>query len=201
MSTLFVNNINTASGTDITIPTGKKLVGTDGGGISAPGMPVQIVASQTTLGSTTMNSNSYVATGTAVSITPKLAGSKIYLDCRGAIMHHNAHSTVMNYGSMFSFYRDVNGGGYADVTGETRTFTGTFKNDADQNHWEDVVASMHYLDTPSYSLGQTVNYKIYGRRAQNNSGNGYWNHTGGISGANGANTPQMIIFTATEIAG
>ena len=29
MSTLFVNNLNTASGSTITIPTGKTLVGTD----------------------------------------------------------------------------------------------------------------------------------------------------------------------------
>ena len=29
MSTLFVNNITTASGTNITVPTGKKLIVTD----------------------------------------------------------------------------------------------------------------------------------------------------------------------------
>ena len=34
MSTLFVNNLNTASGSTITVPTGKKLVVTDTGGLS-----------------------------------------------------------------------------------------------------------------------------------------------------------------------
>jgi len=43
MSTLFVNNLNTASGTDITIPTGKKLIATDTGGLKAPGTIVQHV--------------------------------------------------------------------------------------------------------------------------------------------------------------
>ena len=32
-STLKINNLDTASGTDITIPTGKKLVVTDTGGV------------------------------------------------------------------------------------------------------------------------------------------------------------------------
>ena len=35
MSTLFVNNLNTASGTTITIPTGKQLIGTDTNSIKA----------------------------------------------------------------------------------------------------------------------------------------------------------------------
>ena len=37
MSTLFVNNLNTASGSTITVPTGKKLVVTDTGGLAVPG--------------------------------------------------------------------------------------------------------------------------------------------------------------------
>ena len=43
MSTLFVNNLNTASGTTITVPTGKKLIVTDAGGIKSPGMVIQVV--------------------------------------------------------------------------------------------------------------------------------------------------------------
>ena len=43
MSTLFVNNLNTASGDTITLPTGKKLVVTDTGAITAPGMIIQTV--------------------------------------------------------------------------------------------------------------------------------------------------------------
>jgi hypothetical protein len=43
MSTLFVNNLNTVTGTTITVPTGKRLVGTDAGGITSPGMVIQVV--------------------------------------------------------------------------------------------------------------------------------------------------------------
>ena len=35
MSTLFVNNLNTASGDTITLPTGKKIRGVDAGSIAA----------------------------------------------------------------------------------------------------------------------------------------------------------------------
>ena len=40
-STLKINNLDTASGTTITVPTGKTLVGTDTGSITAPGMILQ----------------------------------------------------------------------------------------------------------------------------------------------------------------
>ena len=39
-STLKINNLDTASGTTITIPTGKQLIGTDTNSIKAPGMVV-----------------------------------------------------------------------------------------------------------------------------------------------------------------
>ena len=45
MSTLFVNNLNTASGSTITIPTGKKLIGTDIGSIAGKGNIIQQVNS------------------------------------------------------------------------------------------------------------------------------------------------------------
>ena len=47
MSTLFVNNLNTASGSTITVPTGKQIIGTDTNSIKAPGMVIQSVHSDT----------------------------------------------------------------------------------------------------------------------------------------------------------
>ena len=78
MSTLFVNNLNTASGTEITIPTGKKLVVTDNGGIDAPGMIVN-VATEHTDTSTSTNSTSYVTTNLQLTYTPKKAGNLIII--------------------------------------------------------------------------------------------------------------------------
>ena len=79
MSTLFVNNLNTASGSTITLPTGKQLIGTDANSIKAPGMVVQLVdATGATQTSLTAN-NVWTATNAVVSITPKYNNSKIYL--------------------------------------------------------------------------------------------------------------------------
>ena len=47
-STLKINNLDTASGTTITIPTGKTLVGTDTGSVKVPGMVVQTVTNTST---------------------------------------------------------------------------------------------------------------------------------------------------------
>ena len=84
MSTLFVNNLNTSSGTTITIPTGKQLVGTDTNSIKAPGMIVQVQSgqcvSQTTL---TSNRTTYTDVGLSVTITPKYSNSKIYVNVTG----------------------------------------------------------------------------------------------------------------------
>lgn len=76
MSTLFVNNLNTASGTNIAIPTGKTLSATDTAAIRAPGMVIQTVyvAYGTQISS---NNNTYATTGLTGSITPKEASSKI----------------------------------------------------------------------------------------------------------------------------
>jgi len=76
MSTLFVNNLNTASGTDITVASGKT--------IKAPGMIVQVQSGQTST-QTTLASNrtTYTDVGLSVTITPKYANSKIYVNVTG----------------------------------------------------------------------------------------------------------------------
>jgi len=78
MSTLFVNNLNTATGTTITIPTGKTLVGTDNSSIVAPGMVVQYQHTTLAGGSDTSTTTSFTDTGNQVTITPKFSNSKIF---------------------------------------------------------------------------------------------------------------------------
>ena len=85
MSTLFVNNLNTASGTDITIPTGKKLVVTDTGGIKLPGAVVQMQNATLAGGGNSTTSTSFVDTGLTVNITPKFATSKIFVSSIQAV--------------------------------------------------------------------------------------------------------------------
>jgi len=76
MSTLYVNNIDTESGTDITIPTGKKLVVTDSGGLAVPGTVVQIQYAESTsqVSWTSQDTETFIFQG---SITPKFSTSKI----------------------------------------------------------------------------------------------------------------------------
>ena len=81
MSTLFVNNLNTASGSTITVPTGKKLVVTDGGGVTAPGMTLQTLESFSYT-RVTSTSETFVDTGVSVAITPKFSTSKILILCK-----------------------------------------------------------------------------------------------------------------------
>ena len=79
-STLKVNTLESASGSTITIPTGKTLVGTDTVSIKAPGMVVQVVHS-------TFNTQVYKAstststTGHSATITPKYSNSIIVIHC------------------------------------------------------------------------------------------------------------------------
>lgn len=83
MSTLFVNNLNTASGTTITVPTGKQLIGTDTNSIKAPGMVIQMQNSTLAGGSTQSSPSSFTDTGLTCNITPKYSNSKILV-----LVHH-----------------------------------------------------------------------------------------------------------------
>ena len=187
-STLKINNLDTASGTDITIPTGKKLVVTDTGGVKLPGGIVQVVRSIVNNPSSTQTSStSYIAVNSApeVSITPKFAGSLIMIYCGGPIAHFNVSS---NYGPVYNIGRTVAGGSVAmvDTTGPLH---GVYKNNQTSGHWEDHVVNYQFCDAPSYSLGQALTYRMYGRKT--NSGNDTWlNHHGGI-GSTGAGSSSL----------
>ena len=93
MSTLFVNNLNTASGSTITVPTGKKLVVTDSGGLAVPDTVVQVAyGTQNVISST--SSTSYVATNIYTDITPKFSTSKILVQVSVNGIHNNAVTTA-----------------------------------------------------------------------------------------------------------
>jgi hypothetical protein len=195
-STLKINNLDTASGTDITIPTGKKLVVTDTGGVKLPGGIVQVVRSIVNNPSSTQTSStSYIAVNSApeVSITPKFAGSLIMIYCGGPIAHFNLTS---NYGPVYNIGRTIGGGSVAmvDTTGPLH---GVYKNNQSTQHWEDHIVNYQFCDAPSYSLGQALTYRMYGRKT--NNGNDTWlNHHGGI-GAQGPGSASLYTI-CMEIA-
>ena len=77
MSTLFVNNLNTASGSTLTVPTGKKLVVTDAGGVQVPHMIGQMVQSGTIAGHSNSASATWADTNYTLAITPTATSSKV----------------------------------------------------------------------------------------------------------------------------
>ena len=79
-STLKINNLDTASGTTITIPTGKQLIGTDTNSIKAPGMVIQI-ATDLDQSVMTLTDTNYHDTGISITFTPKYTNSIILIQC------------------------------------------------------------------------------------------------------------------------
>lgn len=93
MSKIFVDTIegntgSTVSFPDITVPTGKKIEGTDTGSIYAPGMVIQTVVSEFTTGNANPSANqTWTTVGPNVTITPKFSNSRVLLthSCAGLI--------------------------------------------------------------------------------------------------------------------
>ena len=104
-STLKINNLDTASGSTITIPTGKQLIGTDINSIKAPGMIVQVVSGQLDA-QLTLSTNKTVKTdtGLTVTITPKYSNSKLFVQATG-----NTYSAHYNDNPLHYIIRTVSG--------------------------------------------------------------------------------------------
>ena len=79
-SIIKADNISTVSGSgNITIPTGVKVVGTDGGSVVAPGHILQVVHGTAT-GNTQISSTTYTdLSGMSLNITPTSTSSKILI--------------------------------------------------------------------------------------------------------------------------
>ena len=135
-STLKINNLDTASGTTITLPTGKTLVGTDEGAFRVPGTILQVVQATTTSGANT-SSTSFVDTGLSAVITPKSSSSKVLVmvdytcsatnSSNGMIEKLLRGSTALfsrgiSYGSASGIY-NVNGFSHLDSPATTSATT------------------------------------------------------------------------------
>ena len=180
MSTLYTDNIRANNASQITVPTGQKIVGTDVGSIVAPGHIVQVVGNMLEVGSgsVTFTSTSFTPSGfLSPLITPKFANSKIKVECDiGMIYGVNAGN-----GSMSKLYRSVQGGAYA-ATDNT-----TYGHCHESSGTDNISPHMHsFLDSPTYTLGNTIRYQLYIK----NQGNGdvyvYAN--------------SMVNFTISEVA-
>tara|TARA_B100000424_G_scaffold237700_1_gene203339 strand:- start:336 stop:935 length:600 start_codon:yes stop_codon:yes gene_type:complete len=105
------------------------------------------------------SSGSYVATDHAVTITPTAANSKIFITFSGDA-NTNGTSNYMN----ISIFRSVNGGSYSDLSqlGQSGGNSNGFViiNGAGGSRLE-VPFCINFLDSPTYSVGNAITYKIY----------------------------------------
>jgi len=156
MSTLFVNNLNTASGSTITIPTGKQVIVTDEGGLRVPGTVLQVVNAEK-LDTATTNSAmpSWVDTGLSCTITPKSNTSKIIVtvDYAGGVS-----TGAFNY---MRVVRNVGGGSYSMIseaaTPGNRNAIHGMVYDSD-NQGQVCLQTFNHLDSPATT--SAVTYKI-----------------------------------------
>ena len=105
-------------------------------------------------------SATFTATTHQVSITPTAASSKILLSFSGDCNTNSAD----NY--MFAtIYRSVNGGSFSDIApyGSGGAGNGFFISQGSGSARIEVPFSIHYMDTPSYSVGNAIIYKLYFR--------------------------------------
>ena len=134
-----------------------------------PSAILQIVQNVTTTRLST-TSTTYVASPHTVTITPVAANSKILLSFSGCV-----NSNGDNHRAFVDIYRSVNGAtatGIAPVgSGQTvgannnEGFVGAVRADSSRVQ---CPTNIVYLDSPSYSLGNSIVYTLYGR--SNNSG-------------------------------
>ena len=178
MSTLFVNNLNTASGSTITVPTGKTLVGTDSGSLKAPGIVIQQLH-QTITQYTGTSSTSLVATGFTLTITPKSTSSVI----KCTVGFNGFFATAQNTGSRIEMMKNGSSIAYLDdVTGYG------VHNSAPVQGFNPTHV---YFDSPSTTSATTYSIS-YARNG--GSGNIYFNNY--ITG----NNRTRSWFTVEELA-
>ena len=197
MSTLFVNNLTTASGSTITVPTGKQIIGTDTNSIKAPGMVVQAVFDDPTSAFTSGNGNtqvattstSYVNSGIKLLITPKYANSLILIN--GSLQM----ATPANDYSYITMKRVISGGATTDlghVHADGRNFGIATKGSASAYGWDQVA--IQYPDKPNTT--SQIEYQFWWR---NNATSGT-TYLGWTSGSNGSNPHNQLFLHALEIA-
>ena len=134
-------------------------------GISAGGKVLQVVQRyDSTFTRTANNTSTYGGTAHYVQITPQAAGSKILVNISGACNNNGAGNTIY-----MDIYRSINGGTYESISpnGTSVPTAGFTLNKGDQSRNE-IPMNIMYLDSPSYSLGNAIVYKLYIR----NNGSG-----------------------------
>ena len=135
--------------------------GVSGTGIGA-GKIIQIVQGLNTTRQT-FSSNTFIESNKSVTITPTAASSKILL-----LFNGDVNTQAINRQAFITVYRSINGGTYENIapTGanvganNNNGFSGEIRGTSSRLQ---VNFTISYLDSPSYSLGNSIVYKLYVR--------------------------------------
>ena len=178
MSTLFVNNLNTASGSDITVGASKNLKMGTGTFFPSSGQIIQVQKSSIRTAASNFSTTTLAEASSdyRVSITPKL-GSSSYILCNfsyHSIVDQNTHMGVAIYVSTdggSNFVSAMDGGGQNPAVGEAH------RND-NSNRYSGRAHTATFYDI--YSDTTPLIFTVFAARASG-SGNCRINDNGGGS--------------------
>ena len=182
VSTLKVNSIEARTGTTISvaselaIASGNKLTGA-AGSITVPGQVLQCVSMHLTTRITMNHGSNSTADLHNVDVTPKAAGSKFLFQGTYPVGTSDDEGSAGNKNPYYYgiFQRSVAGGSYANCDNRGTSSQGGFSahielapnrtgdNSTDYlsgNRYRNEHKATQFFDTPSYTLGQTINYKL-----------------------------------------
>lgn len=105
------------------------------------------------------SNDAFVATPVTCSITPSAASSKIL------VMYSIAVGPDNGVRGGTALYRNINSGGWSIASGLQAAANGSNQRGSGitngPNQWTPAQNSNSFLDTPSYSVGNAIEYKIY----------------------------------------
>lgn len=151
---------------------------------------IQVKSWWSNYGTNVTSTNGWIALPcSAVTITPKVAGSKFIYDTSIQIEfdHNNGQ-----YNAFLKLYRSVNGGSFGPIAN-----VGSYGPVGDNVYATSQTVPFRYHDTPTYTVGQSIEYKLYYLQT-NKTSSSYINQqlTGGGYGPSQQGTGGMIMEIA-----
>ena len=123
--------------------------------LHAPGHVIQVVTARSEGPATGSTSNTYVNSGLGISITPKLASSKILVET--TFTSTSSQGNAANAGTVYKFYYSIAGGSYAAI----RSGNGFLQYNNDGSAYNHGVA--HMMEEISPSTTSAITFRIYYR--------------------------------------
>ena len=141
------------------------------------GAVLQVVGTQSQLtDNIATTSSAYVDSGLSVTITPVAADSNILVKFCG--YHPHPHPNNGNRGVAIKIYRSVNSG--TDTACTAGHTDGAYYSGGGSNEWFDITGQTQILDDPTYTLGNSIVYKLYFRESDDSTNDVYIHHYGGL---------------------